>query len=251
MMISAADDASAGHPAGAPRTVRRFLARHPEWWALAAAAAAWAMMVALPHPDASHAGHHGHAPSAGPGALAMAAMVVAMMLPMAIPGIRHAASSSRERRQRAVTGYVMGYLAVWLLAMPAIAAGWTRAASLAGWTAAAAGTVAFAALWEALPLRHRLAHRCRRTVPLARHGWRADADCARYGATSGVACVGTCWALMAACVAFAHSLPVMVVLFGVQMAGRYGRSAPALAAAAVLVAGLAAVVARIAAGHGA
>jgi predicted metal-binding membrane protein len=241
-MISAADDARVGHPAG---TVRRFLVRHPEWWAVLAAAAAWAMMVVVPHPDAGHAGHHGHAPPAGPGALATAVMVVAMMLPMAVHGIRHVARSREDRGQRAITGFVTGYLAVWMLAMLAIAAGWTLAASLAGWTAAAVGTVAVAALWEATPVRHQLAHRCRRTVPLAERGWRADADCARHGATTGIACVGTCWALMAACVAFAHTLPVMAVLFGVQMAGRYGRPAPALSAAAVLVAGLAAVAARL------
>jgi hypothetical protein len=42
---------------------------------------------------------------------------------------------------------------------------------------------------------------------------------------------------MAACAAFAHSLPVMAALFGVQWIGRrHPRCPPAVAAAAVLVA---------------
>lgn len=219
-----------------------FFRRHPEWGVAATAAGGWVAMIVLPHP---HAGHHGHGQPDGPGALAIAMMVVAMMLPLTLPSIRHAALSGAARGHRAIGGFVTGYLAVWMVGMLVITVAWTFAASLVGWMAAAAGTVALAALWEAAPPRHRLAHQCTQTVPLTQRGWRGDAECARFGAASGVACVGTCWALMAACVAFAHSLPVMVALFGVQAAGRYGRRPVAgLTALAVLAVGLAAVAMR-------
>ena len=245
-MSETLDDARVARLAGVPGGLRGFGRRHPEWWAMLAAAGAWIWMIAVPHP---HAAHHGHGPPAGPGALAAAAMVVAMMLPLTIPGIRGMALSS-TRRHRAVAGFLAGYLAVWMLVMSVLAAGWTFAASLAGWKWAAVGTVAVAALWEAVRPTHRHAEHEHRPGPHAASGWRADADCARHGVTAGIRCVGACWALMAACVAFAHSLPVMVVLFGVQLGGRYGPRIPAgLAALAVLGTGLAAVAARLAAGH--
>jgi predicted metal-binding membrane protein len=94
---------------------------------------------------------------------------------------------------------------------------------------------ATAAAWEIGPIKRRELRRCHRTVPLAPRGWRADADCVRYGLTTGFSCLTMCWALMVACAAFAHSLPVMAVLFGVQLSGRYQRRpSPALAALAVL-----------------
>lgn len=246
-MTGTTESARIGNRAGTPGTVRRFGEEHPEWWAMLAAAGAWGVLVVLPHSPAAHHAHHGHAPSAGFGALATAVMVIAMMLPLAIPSIRHAALYSPGRRHRATGGFLAGYLAVWMLAMLVIGAAWTVGASLAGWTAAAAGTVAVAALWQTTAVRGRFVRWCGHTPPLPQRGWRADVSCARYGAASGIACVGTCWALMAVCVAFAHSLPVMVVLFGVQLAERYGqRHAPGLAAAAVLGIGLAAVAARMA-----
>jgi len=50
-------------------------------------------------------------------------------------------------------------------------------------------------------------------------------------------------------VAFAHGLPVMAVLFGVQLSGRYRGLSPSLAALAVLAVGAAAVAVRLTAGH--
>ncbi|HYW13299.1 MAG TPA: DUF2182 domain-containing protein [Longimicrobium sp.] len=230
---------------GALGTVRGSMRRHPAWWVVPAAAAAWVLMAVPPQP---HAGHHGHAPVRGGDALATLAMIVAMMLPLAVPSIRHVARST-SRRYGAMACFLAGYLAVWMLVMLAITAAWTFTASLAGWTAAAVGAVAVAALWEVAPARQRHARRCDRTVPLARAGWRAHADCARYGVTSGIACAGTCWALMAVCVAFTHSLPVMAVLFGVQVGARYGGLSPRFAALAVLAVGAVAVAVRLAAAH--
>ena len=178
-------------------------------------------------------------------------MVVAMMLPLTIPHVRHVAESSLwRRRHRGIAGFLAGYVAVWMLAMMAIVAALDAGSRLAEWTVVAGLVTAAAVLWEVAPGRRRLLHRCGRTMPLAPRGWRADADCARFGLRSGASCVAVCWALMAACVVFAHSLPVMAVLFGVQLSGRYRRDpSPALAALAVLGICLAALAARLAGGH--
>jgi predicted metal-binding membrane protein len=90
--------------------------------------------------------------------------------------------------------------------------------------------------WEVSPTKRRRLRRCQRTVPLSPRGWRADSDCARYGVSTGLACVTTCWALMVAAAAFSHSLLVMAVLFGVQINGRYKRR-PSLPLAALAVYG--------------
>lgn len=224
---------------------------HPAWWVVLAAAGAWMWMAAMAHPAAApdgHAAHAGHAPAAvmmgaGHGALWIAVMVVAMMLPLTLPSVRHVAGSARGwRRHRAACGFLAAYLAVWMLAMGAIAGAWNAAASLAGWTVAAGIAVAVAVAWEIAPVKRHLLHRCRRTRPIATGG-----DCVRFGSAAGVDCVASCWALMALCVAFGHSLGVMAALFGVQLAGRYvRRPSPALSAAAVLAVCLASLAARMA-----
>jgi predicted metal-binding membrane protein len=222
--------------------VRWFRWRHPEWWVLVAAAAAWVWMIGMP---AGHAGHgaahaaHGDAP-AGPSVLWIAVMVVAMMAPLTVSGVRHVAVASAWRGRRvAVAEFMAGYVAVWLAASVLIALAWGGLAAAVPWAAAVALVVAAAVLWELAPARRRQLVRCERTVPLARRGWRADRDRLRFGAERGVSCVATCWALMAACTAFAHSVPVMAILFAVRIVPRHPRHpSPALAAAGVCVAAL-------------
>lgn len=221
--------------------LRRAGLRRPEWWVLAAAAGAWMWMVAVPHP---HASHHsaGLTATVRPGWLAV--MVVAMMAPLTVSGVRHVALCSLWRRRgRAVAEFVAGYLGVWMAAALLISAAWTLLAAAAGWAAAAGGVVAAALLWELAPARRRYLLGCERTVPLAPGGWRADRDCLRFGGARGLSCVATCWALMAACVAFAHSVPVMVILFAVRLGTprhqrRPSPSLPALGICLAAVVGL-------------
>lgn len=233
--------ASAAAP-GVLHRARRFGWRHPEWWVLVCAAGAWGWMLTMPHP-------HGHA--AGSDVRWTGTMVIAMMLPLTIPHVRHVARSSLwRRRNRGIAGFLAGYVGVWTLAMTAIVAALGIVSRHAGWTVVAGVATAAAVLWELSPFRRRMLRRCGRTMPLAPRGWRADADCARFGALAGASCVSVCWALMAVCVVFAHSLPVMAVLFGVQLTGRYRRDpSPAMAALAVLCVCLAALAARLAGGH--
>lgn len=218
---------------------RELRTRHPEWWVLLAAAAAWALMIAVPHsgPHAGHGASHGAA-SSWPGLRFIALMVVAMMAPLTVSGVRHAALGRPPHRRRvAVAEFMAGYLGVWLPAAVGIALAWSVAAAAVPWSAAVAATVAAAALWELAPARRRHLARCERTVPLAPRGWRADRDCLRFGAERAVSCIATCWALMAVCAAFGHSVLVMAILCAVRLAPRHPRhTSPALAVAGVCLA---------------
>jgi hypothetical protein len=227
--------AARGRWAEARVHAREFRSRHPEWWVLLAATAAWVLMIAVPHPG-PHTGHgasHGGAP-AGPDLRWIALMVVAMMAPLTLSGVRHVAVGSPWRRQLAVAEFMAGYLGVWIAAAMLIALAWSAVAAAVPPLAAVWAVVAAAVAWELAPARRRALARCDRTVPLAPRGWRADRDCVRFGAERAVSCVGTCWALMAVCAAFAHSVAVMAILFAVRMAPHHRRRlSPAVAAAGV------------------
>lgn len=214
---------AAGDP-GVLQRVRRTRARHPEWWMLLLSAAAWAFLVV------SARSHTGHGDTRGLGGYTAgpAAMVIAMMLPLTAGHVRGTAhSAASPPGLRAAAAFLAGYLAVWMLAMGAIDVAWRLTLSVTGWTAAAGVVIAATVLWEVAPARWRQPH--------AAHGRWMDAGGARLGAAAGGSCVASCWALMAACVAFAHSLPVMAAFFVVQLHGRYRRPAsPALTALAVL-----------------
>jgi predicted metal-binding membrane protein len=220
--------------------LRRFGWRHPEWWVVMIAAVAWMFMAGMSHSHASHthASHIGITPGIGhaQGTLGMVAMVIAMMVPLILTNVRHVALSSLwRRRHRAIAGFLAGFIAVWFVVQSAIVGTWGLLAPLVGWQTAGGVAMVAAALWELAPIKRQRIRRCHLTVPLAPRGWRADADCARYGVSTGFSCVTTCWALMVAAAAFSHSLMVMIVLFGVQMSGRYQqRPSSFLAALAVL-----------------
>jgi predicted metal-binding membrane protein len=239
--------------------LRRFGWRYPEWWVVMAAVMAWMFMAGMSHPHASHteitsAGmshahtSHTHVSHTGIisgrghgqgtlGTVAMViAMVIAMMLPLTLANVRHVALSSLwRRRHRAIAAFLVSFIAVWIVVQSAIVGTWGLLTPLVGWQTAGGVAMVAATLWELAPIKRQRLRRCHRTVPLAPHGWRADADCARYGVTTGFSCVTTCWALMVAAAAFSPSFLVMTVLFSVQMSGRYQqRPSPILAALAVL-----------------
>jgi predicted metal-binding membrane protein len=222
--------------------LRRIGWRYPEWWVVMAAAVAWMVMAGMSHPTGMshpHASHTGITPGGGhgQGTLGMVAMVIAMMLPLTLANVRHLALSSLwRRRHRAIAAFLVGFIAVWIVVQTAIVGGmWGVLAPLVGWETMGGIAMVTAALWEVSPIKRQRLRRCHRTVPLAPRGWRADADCAHYGLTTGFSCVTMCWALMVAAAAFSHSFMVMAVLFGVQMSGRYQRRpSPVLVALAVL-----------------
>jgi predicted metal-binding membrane protein len=146
-------------------------------------------------------------------------MVLAMMVPLQRFSIRVAATRSLwRRRDRAIGGFLLGYLSPWLLLGAGVAALEPVLTRLPGLTAAG---FAVAAVWQLTPVKARALRACHRSIPLAPHGWRADQDCCRFGWLTGTQCLLSCWALMLACVLAGHSLAAMLCASGVGVAERY------------------------------
>jgi len=126
----------------------------------------------------------------------LALMAVAMMVPTAMPAIRHVALNSLYwRRRRAVAEFLAVFVAIWtafsLLVLGALSA-WGLPAS----PPAAAAVLALAALWQLTPLKRRAMLACHQAKPLPPRGWRATAGVARFGLHNGGACLLSCWAMM-------------------------------------------------------
>jgi len=230
---------------------QRLTRRRPEWWALALCAIAWVLLSAQaitrpPGSGWSHPHHHG---AAGPvdvaaplsawrsGAVHWSLMVVAMMLPLVVTAIR--ATSRRSlwsRRNRAIGGFLVGYLSPWLvlgLAASAIAAA-IGLEDRRGLPALAAVGFGVAAAWQVTPVKRRAVWSCHRTAPLAPEGWRADRDCIRYGWDIGKRCLVSCWAMMLACVLAGHNLPTMACVGVLGAVERYTARPRRLAITGVL-----------------
>lgn len=128
-----------------------------------------------------------------------ALMASAMMLPSALPAVRHVAVNSLSwRRGRAIAQFLATYLAVWVaygvLALGVIAlAGHVRGA------VPLAVALAVAAAWQLTGHKLQALRACHRGSPLPVRGWRASAGVVRFGLRNGGACLGSCWAIMLVC----------------------------------------------------
>jgi predicted metal-binding membrane protein len=140
-------------------------------------------------------------------------MTMAMMLPGALPAVRHVAGHSLSwRRRQAVAEWLVVNLGVWGLA---------GAVTLAALGAAHVDPVRAlpvlllaAAAWQLTPAKRRTLWRCHRTAPLYPRGRRATAAVGRFAVLNATGCVGSCWLLMAAMVVApaAGRLPLMAAL---------------------------------------
>jgi predicted metal-binding membrane protein len=150
-------------------------------------------MAAMPGMSAGAHSSIGHAVLSGlPMWLVMSA---AMMLPAALPAVGHVATNSfRWRRGRAMSEFVLVYLAVWAL-FGAVALGVLALLGLHEPIALAA-TLALSAGWQLSSSKRRAIQDCHRTLPFAPSGWPAFHGVARFGLHHGTACLRSCWALM-------------------------------------------------------
>lgn len=228
-MPLSAGQAGDAHAAHSPRTLhrlRQLSARHPEGWMIPVSGVAWALLAS----PSVHAGGGAYG--------ALAAMVVAMMLPLTIGRARQIARATRPgRRHCAAAAFVVGYLAAWVPAMFAIDAGLRLLDLAAGATAAAGVALAAAVAWEVTPRKWRRWRGRPQAVPPAPAAGHADNRSARLGATAARGCVGSCWALMAACAVFPHTPGVMAAFFVLQLLGTHRRpvSPPVMALAVLAV----------------
>lgn len=202
-------------------TLRQWLAWHPEWIALVLCAGAWCVLLAqvwqVP-PLLALCTASGVQSGRAAQVLGGLVMLLAMMAPRWLPALRHVAFRSlRQRRWRAMGGFVLGWLLPWALA-GALLDLWTRPVAP---MALVASLFAAAALWQLLPARRRVLLRCHRTRPLALSGWQADADCLRFGITQGVDCLITCGPLMLALSLAPASLWLMLAATALTAAELY------------------------------
>lgn len=242
----------------------------PEWWVAGIAAATWVAMltgVGMGGMGAraatgagmlmwcSAVGDHGTGiavrhPSLLPLATASgcSTMVVAMMLPVALPAVRHVAlNSMRHRRQLAISVYVLVYVGCWVLLGSAVLL--VGGLLVDDWNVGnrllLALALLIAAAWQLSRAKRRALFACGRTVPLPPSGWRANAGCARFALVQAQRCIVSCWALMVVTLAaggvnigWMCAVTALVLAEELTMAGRkLARPASvALAIAGVVVA---------------
>lgn len=152
-------------------------------------------------------------------------MVVAMMLPPALPLLRAAERllHARQDRSAAILLVLGGFVGVWIaaggllfaagsvarLALNAVPALAARSDMAAGFAAVAAGLFQFTAFKTACM------DACRSPASIMMVRWHGDApyrSAIDIGARYGAICVGCCWAMMMLCVLVgALMLPIMVV----------------------------------------
>lgn len=198
-----------------PESLRRYLRRRPEAPASLVVGGAWLIVAVTSFGGLSHdAGGAATMPgmampmrvatqhatsslgTAVAGLPGWCLMVIAMMGPAALSGVRHTGLNSLPwRRSRAMTEFAITYLTCWMLF--GLVALWTVALlpSLQS-TAALAAALLVAGVWQLTAWKRRWLRDCHRSVPLRLTGWRAELCAARFGARNGLACVGSCWAMM-------------------------------------------------------
>jgi len=151
-------------------------------------------------------------------------MVVAMMLPLISDSARNVAARSLWfRRQRAIMGFVLGYLSVWLAAGIAVSFLLAALQSQEWFDPRAAMTFSFvlAVAWQAIPIKKRALIACHRTRPIAPDGLKANLDCVRYGRMIGGSCLLNCWAWMLFCTMTGHYPGAMIFAMFIGIAERY------------------------------
>lgn len=155
---------------------------------------------------------HASAAAALPPLIMMwAVMMLAMMLPSALPMVLTFAAVGRSR-QRAGRNYVpiavfvAGYVVVWsaFSVVAAVAQWWLhRGALLSAAMVSTSGVLAglvliVAGIFQFTPLKHSCLNHCRGTLHFVITRWRDGAAGAlRMGIEHGAFCAGCCWALMA------------------------------------------------------
>ena len=249
----------------APRAIGRvvlaacvFLLAGSAWLALwlAEAGGAWFL------------GHHahGHAAHGDPAPLyplvfiaGWTVMTVAMMLPTTLPVLAtfHAIAGERTGRTLLLVLAVAGYLSVWAAFGAAV---WCAVLLVNGLVASVPWLDRHAAILTPLlflaagafqfsRLKYRCLDKCRSPYSFVAEHWRGTQDrwnAYRLGLSSGIFCVGCCWALMLLMFAFSvNSLAwmfVLAVVMAVEKNLPWGRRMSAPVGVSLILAGVALLV---------
>ena len=180
------------------------------------AAAAWALSAV--RMDGMDAGPASHLGSLGWYAATWLLMMAAMMLPSLVPTL--------PARARADAPFVGGYLLAWaaagLVAYALIEAVRELEPGFLGWDETgryvAGGVILAAALYELSPWKHACLRRCRAPLAGTPREPSSAGGALRRGVEYGMACVGCCWALMAALFALGAMSLVWMAVVGAVVA---------------------------------
>jgi predicted metal-binding membrane protein len=137
-------------------------------------------------------------------------MVVAMMLPTALPlvALFHSFVRARANRVRLTSALVAGYLWIWTLFGLVVYAGSHGVRGLVeqvGWLEAnawaiGAGLLLTAGLYQFSSLKHKCLEKCRSPLSFIMEHWhgegRGEQNAFHLGIRNGVFCLGCCWSLM-------------------------------------------------------
>ncbi len=124
-----------------------------------------------------------------------ALMVVAMMVPLLGPPIRHVlAASLARRRARSVAEFLVGYFGLWIVVGSAMMALPEVVDVSPALTVTVAGIVA--AIWQVSPAKQRCLDRLHAHPALPAFGSAADRAAVGFGLRHAGWCVGACWSLM-------------------------------------------------------
>lgn len=186
--------------------------RSTERWVWATIGLAWGVVAALHTGLPTSAGTGVSPASLAPSSVSWATLAVtwplwivmsiAMMVPAALPAVRHVADNSfRWRRRRAVATFLCFYVTVWAaFGLVALAGStiWdtTGARHVSGRDVPLFAALVIAIIWQLTPWKRKQLRGCQKSVPLAPRGWKAFRACARFGVRYGARCTGSCWAVM-------------------------------------------------------
>jgi predicted metal-binding membrane protein len=206
-----------------PRLESRLLPAAVLAGVLTATAAAWLVLIGrMAGMDTGPGGDPG---AVGWFAATWAVMTVAMMLPAAAPAVLGLASARPARVPPAAALFVLGYVAVWMLAglIGYVFVQAVRGLGLGalGWSAAgryvAGAAIVAAGLYQLTDVKRRWLARC--TAPDLHRGRESLTGSVRAGAEHGGCCVACCWTLMAALYALGIMSLVWMAVLTVLIAG--------------------------------
>jgi predicted metal-binding membrane protein len=175
------------------------------------------MAVIHLRPGGGHAHHPAPTTAAGTasGLGIWLLMVVAMMVPFALPEARWLTRRSlRSRRGRVLAAFAVGVVGPWI-ALGVVLVPMTGVLGPGGRTVVAVGLLVGAAAWHGSRPRVTALRRCGSLPVPAIRGRRADLSCVAAGVLRGRRCLTTCGPAMAA-MAFAPGLGLMVALTALQ-----------------------------------
>ena len=145
-------------------------------------------------------------------------MVVAMMVPAALPAVQHVAVNSlRWRRRRAAATFLAVYIAIWA-AFGAVLIALARLWSGVDAKLVLAAALAVAAGWQLTVHKRRALRDCHRPSPLPPSGRAATRGVLGFAWRNSSACVRSCWAMMLA-MGLASSMMIfwMVAITGIVL----------------------------------